>query len=134
MGPILKEIAQHKREAVSSVNPLDDTYSPDGYPRGDSIPFHCVSPIRTFSLSSSPTTTSAASMILQRHNPRSKFNNSPSINRHVSHRHRGGSLTLTDPDSNVKSSSSDFLVSTPVELFDVTAYLPISKTMAKKYK
>uniref|UniRef100_A0A914Z030 Uncharacterized protein n=1 Tax=Panagrolaimus superbus TaxID=310955 RepID=A0A914Z030_9BILA len=129
MGPILREIAQHKRDAANINN--EDGYSPDGYPKGDSVPYHCVSPVRTFSLSSSPT---AASIILQRNNPRGRLSSSPGSTRSFAARHRGGSLTLTDPDSNIKSSSSDFLVSTPVELFDVSYYLPVSKKMAKNYK
>uniref|UniRef100_A0AC35G671 Carnosine N-methyltransferase n=1 Tax=Panagrolaimus sp. PS1159 TaxID=55785 RepID=A0AC35G671_9BILA len=129
MGPILREIAQHKRDAANVNN--EEGYSPDGYPKGDNLPYHCVSPVRTFSLSSSPT---AASIILQRNNPRGRLSSSPGSTRSFAARHRGGSLTLTDPESNVKSSSSDFLVSTPVELFDVSYYLPVSKTMAKNYK
>uniref|UniRef100_A0A914QXH5 carnosine N-methyltransferase n=1 Tax=Panagrolaimus davidi TaxID=227884 RepID=A0A914QXH5_9BILA len=129
MGPILREIAQHKRDAANVNN--EEGYSPDGYPKGDNLPYHCVSPVRTFSLSSSPT---AASIILQRNNPRGRLSSSPGSTRSFAARHRGGSLTLTDPESNVKSSSSDFLVSTPVELFDVSYYLPVSKKMAKNYK
>ncbi|KAE9547682.1 hypothetical protein FO519_009107 [Halicephalobus sp. NKZ332] len=130
MEPILKDIAENKR-FLQTQTEEGSSFSPELLPKGDSVPFHCVSPVRNYSLSSSPTT---AAIWLHRNNPPGRLSSSPTSGRTYSSRYRGGSLTLNDPENNLKGSSSDALVSTPVELFDVSHFLVVSRKMAKKYR
>uniref|UniRef100_A0A7E4UQD9 RWD domain-containing protein n=1 Tax=Panagrellus redivivus TaxID=6233 RepID=A0A7E4UQD9_PANRE len=138
MGPILHEIGTKMNNSKMLGNSGFGDSPPSSLPRGDEAntsrvaqAFHCASPIQSFSLSSSPT---PAAIILQRNNPRTRLSSYPANRRTSSVRIRGGSLTLTDADSNMKASSSDALVSTPVEVFDISYYLPVSKRLAKFYK